>query len=150
MTPDDANDLLDAAVLRVEIGDGTSGPLIRAIDMTSGIFVNQFGTLGLPGRQAQASADTAGTDVLASGLFARLEIDTTGYFVSDGPWDLKLSTSFGDTQLVLDGATKGNTTLTPYGSLQLTGIPEPGALTMLAGLALAGLPVAVRRLRRRR
>jgi hypothetical protein len=86
----------------------------------------------------------ATTDVPASGILARLTVDTTGFFAGDGPWPLRLEN--GDWGETVMGNSVG---VLPFirqdGEISI--VPEPSSLvlTLLAAAALGA--VAIRRRR---
>ncbi|MEQ9461482.1 MAG: hypothetical protein RIG82_11085 [Phycisphaeraceae bacterium] len=104
--------------LNAQIGDGLSNaPSFTSVDLLAGtIFETNNTGLGsasgvLTPQVAFYSTTTAIGTVLANGLLATIEIDTSGFFASDGPFDLILSqtlnnpTNFGPiTPTIIDGA----------------------------------------------
>jgi hypothetical protein len=133
-------DLVDAAEVNVEIGDGTAGPLITDIDLkTNTIFAPASFTEAdviNTGRQAQSNVEGP-SDVAASGRFATVTLDTTG--LQFGTFPLELTVNVGGT--LFPTRFNNNGVAVPLtitdGSVS---VPEPAALGLLgaAGLVLVG------------
>ena len=147
LTPDAgeiADDEVQGVNLNIQIGDGgrdaggsVDGPVITGVDLFSGtIFEGNntgegSGNGVLVPQVAFFSTTTGSGTVKADGLLATVTIDTTGFFVGDGPFDLILSqtvnnpTNFGPVNPeVTDGT--------------LAIVPEPTSIAVfgLTGLAL--------------
>ncbi len=129
---------IEGCNFNAQIGDGgpaasgTAAPVITGIDLETGIFAgNNQGQVdqGSIPQVAMFSITTATGTVSASGILARLEIDTTGYF-GDQTWTL-----------ALDATHNGTTDFAPAAATITDGainIPEPATLSLLAigGLAM--------------
>ncbi len=149
----DASDIISGCDFAVQIGPtGQSCPAITAFDATTAgrIFFGDDSaqTYGIvPGYPGISVGGVTGPldpnyDPVASGILLTVTIDTTGYYIADGPYVIKLMTNYGNTE-----AHDGNgweISGTVYNSGTLNIIPEPATLALLS-LAAVGFLIHRRR-----
>ena len=144
---------LNVQIGALKIGNGDAFPTITDVDLTGAgtIFdgnntgesgTGSFAPAGFPSLW-QLSTGTSSGAVSADGVLARLTVDTTGYQIGDGPFDLRVvDTLNGDTTFTL---ASGSTTAIDNGDIVLTPEPTSAALLAIGGLALLAYRPAPRR-----
>jgi hypothetical protein len=145
------SNLVQGINLYLQVGDGTAGPEIQAIDVLAGtIFATtgwqSSGALGgsysLPYWNGYGTTGfLSGGSVADNGLLATVKIDTTGF--TAGTWNLSADFDYGVDYYASDFA--GVTPTFRNGSISI--VPEPAGLLLLL-MAAAGLAVRQWRLRR--
>ncbi len=152
----DSVDTISGANLAIQIGaTGQTCPDITAFDTDSAGYIFNGGGGGSytdgtgPGYPGISIGDVTGppdpnNDPVASGALMLVTIDTTGYFVADGPYVIKLMTGFGNTEALDTNGSPISGTVYTDGTLSLV-VPEPATLALLG---LGSLGALIRRRRR--
>ena len=127
-----------------EVGGSVDGPVFTDADLLTGTI---FGgdplaaPIDIPVPQVLVGAialATSGTTIDADGLLVTLEVDTTGFNIGDGPWELKLANTLdpAGTQM-LDGSVPSPQVI-PVTIINGTiYVPEPSTIVMLLGVLAA-------------
>lgn len=139
-----------------ETGEGLSGPLFTAINITGPGTVFAGKTLTdastLPDHFFEfVASTTVGDEVIANGLLGIITVDTTGLF--SGEYDLSLSNPLpsGFQGTAITGAGNPSVSIT-NGIIKIQGeeVPEPASILLMAGLMACGAPALVMHRRRKR
>jgi hypothetical protein len=138
------NDQIAGEDLRIQINDGTFGPLMTNVDILTGTIFSG-GSIGssaglittgqFANRIANFSATTGSGSVSDTGLLAKITINTVGFAGTSFSLNL-FGTQDGDTSLIVQQPSPLLVTPSFPGNTFTVAVPEPASLGFLTAAAL--------------